>query len=277
MTRNFTSMILVFVLAHIWAASATGDPGIDVIRDAIAAHCNAAKCPAATRDLREAKISTNLTGSGFHRTLEYSVQFRCTAASAAPPAALKAGCRVALLQPLPAGLYANIYELENAASVGQGPQVRLFGTVDVESIEQYSQPTVLATYAPLHLIDGCATATATFPLHGRYPRPQMPSSQGWKAWVLSPLQTVRQAPPTLLVSCGDGGKWQQVQIASSEGVTWNLPTGNALHTAVASLATACAVLGAAWVVLHAALGVHHGSHSSHRMERTKRACSGSDM
>ena len=55
--------------------------------------------------------------------------------------------RAAAAQPLPAGVYADIYELQNAASRGHGPPVRLFGEVDVESIAAYSEPTLLAVYA----------------------------------------------------------------------------------------------------------------------------------
>jgi hypothetical protein len=52
-----------------------------------------------------------------------------------------------VVQPLPPAIFADVYELDNAAAVGLGPLVKLFGPVDVESIEKYSQPTALVVYA----------------------------------------------------------------------------------------------------------------------------------
>lgn len=87
------------------------------------------------------RLGLALEGSGAHRQLRYSLHAPCAGAQQA------AQCRAALLQPLPAGVYADVYELQDAASRGHGPEVRLFGKVDVESIAAYSEPTLLAVYA----------------------------------------------------------------------------------------------------------------------------------
>lgn len=104
-----------------------------------------------------ASLDMSLRGSGAHRELIYRLAIACPTAhpsrgSSASSVAVKGSSasvpsppvRAALLQPLPAGVFADIYQLDNAAALGQGPPVQLFGHVDVESIERYSKPTVLA-------------------------------------------------------------------------------------------------------------------------------------
>lgn len=120
----------------------------DPLQDALIHHLGAGdhrvwEGPAAT-------LTVQLSGSGAHRQLTYQVSLGCAegAAIAGSPAASHT-CQAAILQPLPPSTFTNIYELDNAAAVGQGPWVRLFGPVDVESIEEYSQPTVLAVYLNL--------------------------------------------------------------------------------------------------------------------------------
>ena len=111
---------------------------------ALAAHCGQQGCPPRQPGLSRAELRTRLIGKGMHREMEYEAVIHCDSGTAQAGAA---ACEVAVLQPLPAVVYANIYELENAAQLGQGPSVQLFGPVDVESIERDSQPTVLVAYA----------------------------------------------------------------------------------------------------------------------------------
>ena len=120
--------------------------------DAQLHHC-AGACPSRGAT---AALAISLLGAGAHRHLEYRLTMRCPPEgdtgdrdtqrdAAAPPPTL--ACDAALLQPLPAAVYADVYELDNAAARGRGPAVKLFGPVDVESIEARSQPTLLAVYA----------------------------------------------------------------------------------------------------------------------------------
>lgn len=114
-----------------------------------------------------ASLAMSLRGSGAHRELVYRLEITCSplkrsedtgassdaaSATAAPPPAVRA----ALLQPLPPAVFTDIYQLDNAVALGQGPAVQLFGTVDVESIERYSHPTVLAV-----LCDSNASSAAS--------------------------------------------------------------------------------------------------------------------
>lgn len=102
-----------------------------------------------------ASLAMSLRGSGAHRELIYRLSVTCTLSqqlkgsagsngAAQSSSATVSAVRAALLQPLPPAVFADIYQLDNAAALGQGPAVQLFGPVDVESIEQYSHPTVLA-------------------------------------------------------------------------------------------------------------------------------------
>lgn len=94
----------------------------------------------------------SLLGAGAHRTLESWAAVVCNSGpDSAANAAGVASCELALLQPLPPAVFADPYELQGAARAGAGPPTRLFGPVDVESIEARSQATLLATYAPVTL------------------------------------------------------------------------------------------------------------------------------
>ena len=128
----------------------------DLLEDAQRHHCGGA----CRQGEATASLSAALQGSGAHRQLVYRVTLQCThaapaaagetdaaaAAAAQQPPPSRCG-EAALLQPLPPAVFADVYQLDNAAAVGQGPAVRLFGPVDVESIERFSQPTLLTVYS----------------------------------------------------------------------------------------------------------------------------------
>jgi hypothetical protein len=152
-TTPLVFSLLLLGLAHGLAASVPEQ----LMEEAKQHHCG--------DDCREVGIATaslnvRLHGTGAHRHLLYRLTVHCTqqlsgdrrdsdpaAASLPPPASCP---QVAVLQPLPPAVFADIYQLDNAAALGLGPPVRLFGQVDVESIERYAQPTVLAVYSSNH-------------------------------------------------------------------------------------------------------------------------------
>lgn len=136
--KAFNAVTALWTLLALAGASSSADDRL--FEEALRQHHPAAEV---IPDQRRGplRLGLNLEGSGAHRQLKYSLQAPCQAAQQA------AQCRAAILQPLPAGVYADIYELQNAASRGHGPEVRLFGKVDVESIAAYSEPTLLAVYA----------------------------------------------------------------------------------------------------------------------------------
>lgn len=123
-----------------------------------------------------ASLTMALSGPGAHRQLVYRLAVQhppdrqssnagagdggAGGGSGRPAPPPVPACEAVLLQPLPAGIFADIYQLDNAAAVGQGPQVKLFGPVDVESIERYSQPTVLAVRSTLSSSVNQSSSTA---------------------------------------------------------------------------------------------------------------------
>lgn len=136
---------LLALAALLLPAIATGS----LLEDAQQHHCGGA-CP---QGGATAALHASLHGSGAHRQLVYRLTLQCPMAEPAGAAAAAqqpppSGCgEAALMQPLPPAIFADVYQLDNAAAVGQGPAVRLFGPVDVESIERFSQPTLLAVYS----------------------------------------------------------------------------------------------------------------------------------
>ncbi|KAL4458969.1 hypothetical protein ABPG75_013834 [Micractinium tetrahymenae] len=237
-----------------------------------------------------ASLAFSLRGSGAHRELTYRLTITClpsqrsgdaTAASGAarasaastppPPPAVGA----VLLQTLPPAVFADIYQLDNAAALSQGPAAQLFGPVDVESIERYSQPTVLAVLcrantsaaaeAKTQVPPSCtAGAELVVPLHARYPHPQHAARQAgswWQAALSVPVVT-ELAPPLVLVQCpgsssgsiGKEGQWQVAQLeaeALPQPVRWERPAGNLQHGPLVAGGTAAALLLGVAVVLRA--------------------------
>ena len=240
-----------------WALGCLGefDHKISPIDQALAHHCKESNCASHPFDTFLAKLATRLEGSGFHRTLHYSVELACPAA---PPAT---SCELAILQPLPAAIYANIYELDGSAAAGTGPRVRLLGAVDVESIEEFSQPTALAIY---HSFPekaaagaGCGAVNASVLLHGRYPKPTVPKNKDkiwWKDLLNQDQVEIVLPPPELLLRCSpaaaagdvvegnlDGFEWKKVAVVQENrknGVKWLLPAGNLRLTRFTAAVTA---------------------------------------
>ena len=79
-----------------------------------------------------ATVRRALLGHGAHRRLQLDMQL--------------AGGQYVYLQPLPAIIFADVYQLSAAAAVRQGPRTHLHGLPDVESIARWSQPSVLAVF-----------------------------------------------------------------------------------------------------------------------------------
>ena len=79
-----------------------------------------------------ATVRRSLLGHGAHRGLQFDMQL--------------ARGQYVYLQPLPAIILADVYQLSAAAAVRQGPRAHLHGLPDVESIARWSQPSVLAIF-----------------------------------------------------------------------------------------------------------------------------------
>lgn len=154
---------LLLLAAVALLSGAAGADGTDAtLRQALAAHLGpggeAVPPAGGTRAAPAswAAVGAALHGRGFHRTLQYEVTLGCRPPAQRGQEALTdpwsdQPCIAALLQPLPAGVFASPYELRDAAGAGRGPPARLFGAVDVESIAAHSRTSVLALYRNLTL------------------------------------------------------------------------------------------------------------------------------
>lgn len=223
----------------------------------------------------------SISGNGFHKLLKYSIsiEWKCSIAGptdesaelSVPPGSAHSkdstaspqrcrsmtdrpngdsDCQLAVLQPLPAALNADVDELRNLQpSVAFTTQ--LFGTPDAERTEAECSSTVLlvtmpAQRAPPHdgvtafpmykallphtsaapgqaLHPGTLVASFAVPIHGRYPVPSFIRSgfsntsfwQRARIAIGSGLSTINIEPPLLAVKCsGTGGndaEWQAVR------------------------------------------------------------------
>jgi hypothetical protein len=266
------SHLLIIVLLCAAAAAPSTDRDAQM-ESALAAHCGGPCALSNGHPIASIAVNMSLHGAGFHRALRYSLAARC-----APPATAAGGdandgvaprCELALLQPLPPAIFADPYQLDNAAAAGHGPRVRLFGAVDLESVEAQADGAVLAVYGTLQVggaAGACAEATLTLEvdLHARYPRPRLPAIlESWQDYVLSPMATATLPPPRLLARCSgtgaEGGAWEVVGSEASGDATWQVPAGNLLHAKAAAAVTSACVLGGAAAVLAAVVRTGPGA------------------
>lgn len=231
------------------------------IDQALADLCGSSGCGTRTRDIKSTKLQIELEGAGFHRTLHYSTEVIFGGWSKP-----RHPCQVALLQPLPAVIYANIYELDNAYTAGKGPKVQLFGTVDVESIEKFAAPSTVALFGELEFSDSqssSARVNLSLPLHGRYPKPKVPKLDnagilGWKLLIAQIFENIELEQPEVLIQClseqeaAKGQAWRRIQKIAAEKVpTWPLPAGNLALAKATAIVTATVLLVALVIVLQA--------------------------
>jgi hypothetical protein len=228
--------------------------------EALIAYCGTRRdCPPST-SIESASLSLEIAGNGFHRTVHYSVEVNCSPITASDQ------CEFTLLQPLPATLFANIYELDNAASLGLGPRVKVFGKVDVESIEAAAEPTVLAISLNKAVnctqLDTSGQVTADVKLHARYPRPMYLDNGSEGNWLLrliqSPAKSIPLQAPQLYVhhlingDNRDAMTWERVEeikLRQSSLPEWGVPAANLLHAEFVPLITAGVVLLSAAAVV----------------------------
>lgn len=225
MRLSITFMPLVLLARQ----SASAAAPLDVVQQALAT------LPAGSGAAWPGQLTRSLRGAGFHRELSYDLRMqpcggcgiaglwrRLASALRLPPqlsgcnspGGAGAQCQVALVQPLPAVLFADMDQLGNLAAAREGGpgafSARLFGEPDAERTEVESQPTALLlriavrAVSPQQLTDGHAqhvqsaaisqpaagslagtahqptadgiAAEVTLPLHARYPAPVWNSS-----------------------------------------------------------------------------------------------------
>ena len=127
----------------------------DTMDQALLFHCTGG-CQLAGWSAQPAQARASLAGAGAHRRLAYRLSLQCW--DPAQEGSPGTGCQLAVLQPLPATVFADPYELRRSAAAGWAAPARVFGAVDLESIEPLASPTTLALYHELPTQPGCAAA-----------------------------------------------------------------------------------------------------------------------
>jgi hypothetical protein len=253
------------------------DQNSPLLDHALKFHCSTSDCAADTSKAYSANIELRLEGLGFHRSLHYAIQITCHDERIPRPP-----LNIAIIQPLPAAIYANIYELDAASLAGKGPEVSLFGEIDVESIEKFSQPTALAMYttavtaaATKTAVKGrnsCGAVNISIPLHGRYPRAVMGTTNLCLKQLLQGLLVdINLPPPVVLVQPPSEKEWSRTQVTITQPdsgiVVWSLPAGDVRLQTVTSAITTAVVCGAAAAVLYSILFYFSSSSTSKRKKR----------
>lgn len=130
--RGAWTVVTATLVSQCIGAAALGQS--HVIKEALEYYCGpSGNCPLHLQS-DPVVIRRVLEGSGAHRSLVVSV----------PVTAVHDTERLLLLQTLPAEIFADVYQLQSAAAVGEVPPTLLHGRVDVENITLWADPTVLA-------------------------------------------------------------------------------------------------------------------------------------
>ena len=207
----------------------------------------------------DVQVSTDvvLAAKGFHSHIQYTVNRQ--------QASEHNVCQMMVLQPLPAGVYADPYELANIAGMSstavanqlQLSSYRVFGKIDVERIEPDCEPTLLSVSANIDTQLGTVnTATATIlhlkvPLHARYPAPHpagdlLPAHPSYHNYSLEgPTVVLRCSATTSHQANGETRLCQDVCHISSakHELSWTLPAGLTKHTWFVQTATSAVAVG----------------------------------
>lgn len=211
------------------------------------------------------RLSRSLHGTGFHRQLSYSLELQpCASGSSIAGvwqrlatalrlpqrlggcAAVAAGdlCEVAVVQPLPAAVYADVDQLSNLAASWRGTAAalgfRLLGVADAERTEVECASTALLLHWTAHAAKGqpasqqvgraaggradssaaewlnaqagrSIVTQRAIPVHARYPAPVLGGNGGgsnaswWLGSWKSPVVVSVLPWPEVRVRCGGGG------------------------------------------------------------------------
>jgi hypothetical protein len=248
----------LFILLIVLRTLATFRADGRLLDQALAAHCPISGCKIESNS-NITHLNVSLIGLGFHRGLEITASLVGSTRVAT----------VAILLDLPSAIYANAYELDNAALRNRGPRVKVFGNVDVESIQQFAQPTALAVYTNLSQSlqplqpeseseqgwsNTIRMVHVHLPLHARYPTMPPPVTGAslpfdWN-WFTSPQTIVTIPSPLILARTTLESDWMIVEHKHEVSCTWSLPAGNVLHTRFVIVTTVVVVIVSALLIIH---------------------------
>ena len=216
-------------------------------------------------------VSTTIVGTGFHRTLQYSwrTATTCSSAMCEPAADLPARCQMApcslrIIQPLPAALFADPYQLAevtkliSAHSTGLQWNATVLGSLNLETTALESNPTELVLQlrygSSCRALNRCEVLRV--PLHARYPAAVFTSGPGLGAtWA-----TVHVPLAKMLLAHGGESVWRAVLPSSKErdpnasALSWDIPAGALSHSTPIAAATCVAIGSACTLVLFTMAG-----------------------
>lgn len=230
-----------------------------------------------------AKTEAKLAAKGFHSHIEYTFDRQLLAKSKV--------CQITVLQPLPAGVYADPYELANVVGMpSTKPQLQLaayhvFGKIDVEKIEPDCEPTVLSVSANISIASlylSAATLSARepeayhlkIPLHARYPVPhsQHPghSDLYHNYTIEAPTVMLRCLDPLPQQTSGAATVCQDVCYVSSakHDLRWTVPVGLDKHARLTQIATSAVAVGSLLALLVAVVSQPRSSISQTVLKQT---------
>lgn len=237
---------------------AVGVDNSDLWQDALQHHgWLATNCQAMQSEAMQATMKT----TGFHGQVQYALD-QCQLA-------LSDQCQLTVLQPLPAGLYADPYELQNLMSASGGDHganlqmsaFRIFGPIDVEKIEFDCNATILSVSAQIKVSSREAKlcpdkehSILSVPLHARYPVPSLQPLPGVVSLFLGTHHQYNVADPAFRVECARPAESKADCFSSAQRSTrmqlhWTVPAGGLWHaqfvlffTAITAVCGLCALL-----------------------------------
>eukprot|EP00208_Stichococcus_sp_RCC1054_P003911 CAMPEP_0206145496 /NCGR_PEP_ID=MMETSP1473-20131121/27545_1 /ASSEMBLY_ACC=CAM_ASM_001109 /TAXON_ID=1461547 /ORGANISM="Stichococcus sp, Strain RCC1054" /LENGTH=331 /DNA_ID=CAMNT_0053541739 /DNA_START=418 /DNA_END=1413 /DNA_ORIENTATION=+ len=208
-----------------------------------------------------------------------------------PAAAVAKACKMAVVQLLPAAVYADVDELAALQAAGAPFQAELFGVRDAERTEAECCPTalllILEASSPLTAAsesdttarcvehDGSCSVSgdssvvslnASVPVHARYPRPilgRSPPGSSASFWhsLISPTATIELEFPIVAIRCDPDVAWDLLFPASTVSnpdtghdkkvITLMVPAGSLLHVPLVQYCTAALYVIAAAVIVFA--------------------------
>ena len=194
-----------------------------------------------------------LDNTGFHGHITYTVSLTSVMDLAA--------CNLTVLQLLPAGIYADPYELENVVTTSHEVRgnalhlssFKVFGVVDVEKIESDCSQTLLsvsAWHAASQTQGESCTAQShvrlTVPLHARYPPPTEARTSGFATQLFGGLHQYNITQPVFQIERAEqsgprrtcySSPIQEASTNAQQTLHWTVPTGGMWHMQVVEIVT----------------------------------------
>lgn len=214
-------------------------------------------------DSSEVVLKSELLGVGFHRTLRYS----WTHEPLAPAGGISSRAtdlQIGIVQVLPPGVYADIYQLDNIARFSGGDgncgnlkwSPALYGVLDVEKTALECELTVLVLNVSSAGCELSRGSTLEIPLHARYPSPQGQIGVSTSLFKSEMVEVHINAPSLVKryghTSVGSASQYKHQRVDNSRVLVWSVPAGNMNHLRFVTVGTGLAAILASIAVAVAA-------------------------